>query len=293
MGRIESKTRRAERHHSDHARPVSPHRGGIARVGFFAAGLASGLAIGAFAGGFLPSADAVPLQGEVAAHAPRAAADDVAAVAATGTVVGSEAEAGGFFAAWLELAESERLQEMARKVKGAGLDLMAESVIGRLEEDSLRSLIVSTTDFSSEDLAEIEDLPRFATDLARIAMDGTVREAEMPDENVRVIDFSEDITWDHRAAFTQSQFGADTERIYAVFESDGLGLSQTLAKWTRVSDGEIMLFKRHHIRPAADSSFVYLDAPAEGWRPGEYRVDFYSADPELRWIASGEHRVTL
>jgi hypothetical protein len=198
----------------------------------------------------------------------------------------------GILAQWLEMAEAERLKSLVKKVTGAGLDKVAEGVISRLEEGSLKSLIASTTDFSSAELAEIDDIPGFAMDLARIAMEGTVREASEPDEEVRPIDFSTEITWDHRASFSQSQFSADADRIYAVFESDDLGLEQTLAKWTRVKDGEILLFKRHTIRTAADSSFVYLNAPPGGWSPGAYRVDFYSADRELRWLASGEHRIT-
>ena len=66
------------------------------------------------------------------------------------------AEDGGVssvLAEWLAMAESERLAAMASKVTGAGLDFVAESVIERLEEDALTSLIASTTDFSAAELA--------------------------------------------------------------------------------------------------------------------------------------------
>lgn len=62
-------------------------------------------------------------------------------------------------------------------------------------------------------------------------------------------------------------------------------------KWTRAAGGEILL-ARHRIRPAADSSYVYLDALPAGWRSGEYRVDFCRADEPLARLASGTHRIT-
>lgn len=300
MGRIRSKSpnstaSKGATGDASCAGPLGRGRRVALRSGLFALGLATGLGVAPLLAGDAstaasPSVEAPPLAASAASPSarPRTVAPDAAALDS-----GSSDDERGLLADWLEMARAERLQAMARKVTGAGLDLVAETVIDQLEEDALRSLIASTTDFSSAELDEIEDVPAFAMGLARIAMEGTVREASEPDVEVRPIDFSTEITWDHRAAFPQSQFGRETERIYAVFESDELGLSQTLAKWTRVDDGEIMLFERHAIRPQADSSFVYLNAPAAGWAPGEYRVDFYSADRELRWLASGQHRVTL
>lgn len=258
-------------------------------TGLFAAGLIAGLSIGAFSGPEAPAVAAPP-------QAPVARVDANPEPISVVAVEDQERDQAGsvskVLAEWLAMAESERLAAMASKITGAGLDFVAESVIERLEDDALASLIASTTDFSAAELGEIEDVQGFAMGLARIAMEGTVREADEPDDSVRPIDFSEEITWDHRAAFTQSQFAGDTPRIYAVFESGALGLTQTLAKWTRVDDGEILLFERHGIRPVAESSYVYLDAPPKGFAPGEYRVDFYSADTELRWLASGVHRVS-
>lgn len=275
------------------ARAAGRRSGVLVGGGLFAAGLAAGLALGAGASVHAPDGPVAPRPAlpDVAA-APRVAPVEIAAPTPAAPTPEDEASVSSLFAEWLANAEAARLSAMARKVTGAGLDFVAERVIEGLEDDALAALIASTTDYSASELSEIEDVPGFAKGLARIAMAGTVREAEEPDDGVRAIDFSEEITWDHRAAFTQSQFDAEARRIYAVFESDGLGLSETLAKWTRVADGEILLFKRHRIRAAAASSYVYLDAPPGGFAPGEYRVDFYSADPELRWLASGVHRIS-
>ena len=289
MGRIERKVGRR-----NEGGAGSANRRWPVRIGLFASGLVVGVLLGSTGGG--AALDAQAASGGPARRLPSVVARLEAPEGKAPAVLGAptdESSAMDVLNEWIAMAESERLEAMARKVKGAGLDLVAESVIGRLEDDALKSLIASTTDFTAAELSAIEDVPRFAQDLARIAMDGTVREASEPEDSVRPIDFSEEITWDHRAAFAQSQFGKDAPRIYAAFESDGLGISQTLAKWTRVSDGEIMLFKRHRIRPAADSSYVYLDAPPTGWQAGEYRVDFYSADTELTWLASGSHRIAL
>ncbi|MEM9177917.1 MAG: hypothetical protein AAGC67_22145, partial [Myxococcota bacterium] len=203
-------------------------------------------------------------------------------------------------AAWIERAgegvrrgaDTAGFDAIRARVAEAGFELVAYGVIDGLEPDALERLIVSATDYEPEDLARVEDVPAFARNLTRIAIDGTLREAEAPDARILPIDFSREITWDHRAALPQSQFAADVSRIYASFESQGLGVGQALAKWTRVADGEILLFERHRLRPAARSSYVYLDVPDRGWRPGEYRVDFYRADESLAWLASGTHRIT-
>ena len=298
MGRIRSKhaTGRAER--DRRGSPVA--RRPRAQATRSAALLAAGLGLG-FAAGIATGSAPTDLEGpaspgpSVALAAVEAEAPTRIDAAAADPTGGEARGAGELLAEWLEMAEARRLEAMASRITGAGLDFVARNVIGRLEEDALAALIASTTDFSSAELAEIDDVPGFAMGLARIAMEGTVREAPEPavEDDVRPIDFAEEITWDHRARLARSQFEAGTERIYAVFESDGLGLDQTLAKWTRVDDGEILLFERHRLRRAADSSFVYLDAPPQGFAPGEYRVDFYAADRSLRWIASGVHRVVL
>ena len=290
MGRITSKNRRPASAALRNGRPGLLHRLGL---------LGTGAAIGFAVASVAPLAaapnrgDAAPAPTVAVAIAPAPVAPTIATAAPAADVPVENGALADQFVEWLAGLPSDGFGDMARKATGAGLDLVAESVIRRLDEDALTSLIASTTDYSSAELAEIDDVPGFAMDLARIAMEGTVREAPEPEDTVRPIDFSGEITWDHRAAFPQSQFPADMPRIYAVFESDALGLSETLAKWTRVDDGEILLFERHRIRSAADSSFVYLDAPPTGFAPGEYRVDFYSADRELRWLASGSHRVTL
>lgn len=293
MGRITAQRRQST------SAPLDPRsaRGRLARrLGLLGAGAAVGFALASVAplgASTRDRVDAPSLPPVASTAAPRPATPSVVPAPSPAARAAADAALSERFAAWLARLESDGLGDMARKATGAGLDLVAENVVRRLDEDALTSLIASTTDYSSAEVAEIDDVPGFAMGLARIAMEGTVREAPEPEDGVRVIDFSEEITWDHRAAFPQSQFSLDAPRIYAVFESDALGLSETLAKWTRVDDGEILLFERHRIRSAADSSYVYLDAPPSGFAPGEYRVDFYSADRELRWLASGSHRVSL
>ncbi|GEM_PF-2222047 len=277
------------------ARTESPplqRRGAIRRGALFGAGMLLGLTVGPALGLVSPEPAGPPRVGRANAPAIAAAASQIVVPAAEAPAEAEAPPVGDLFAQWLRDVEAARLDALARTISSAGLELVAGGVIDRLEGETLERLVIGATDFEHEDLAEIENLPAFTRELTRIAMDGTVRDAEAPDDRVRPIDFAEEVTWDHRAAFAQSQFGADVPRIYAVFESDGLGADRTLAKWTRVADGEILLFARHRIRPAADSSYVYLDAPPAGWRSGEYRVDFYRADESLAWLASGTHRIT-
>ena len=62
-------------------------------------------------------------------------------------------------------------------------------------------------------------------------------------------------------------------------------------KWYKADDPKILLFDQYKIQRGADYSFVWLEQES-GWTEGEYVVEFYSADEQLKQVASGSYIVT-
>ena len=79
-------------------------------------------------------------------------------------------------------------------------------------------------------------------------------------------------------------------RIYATFPMEGYRGDEVFVKWYRSDDPEILLFDRYLIQREADYNYVWLDNET-GWREGEYRVEFYSADEAMEKIAVGRYDI--
>jgi hypothetical protein len=143
---------------------------------------------------------------------------------------------------------------------------------------------------SDEELDEVEDLRAFGQRIGEIAMDGFLEDAslateEAPSETVR---FSDEMP-DPRAGFEATDvFEAGHGRIFAVFPTPRDHADRVLLKWTRVDQPEILLLSRQSIRPEDEHGFVWLDR-RPSWLPGEYRVDVYGGDDEMRPVASGRY----
>jgi hypothetical protein len=189
---------------------------------------------------------------------------------------------------------AQRVRNMAEAAMswGASPQRVVGTIIDQMDEDELVSLVTSLTDYSRSELENVEDMRAFAERLAEVAMDGTVVPAEELGADVENVSFATDVLENNAPASPGRHFVQDQERIYATFPSDELDGARVVAKWTRVEDGEIMLFRRYVINPGEDWSYVWVGAPDSGWRPGEYRVDFYSADEAMTLVASGQHIIT-
>jgi hypothetical protein len=187
-----------------------------------------------------------------------------------------------------------RLRAMADRAFDWGADpkRVVRGVIDQMDDDELISLMSSLTDYTSEELRDGRDLRAFAERLAEIAMDGTLTDPEPLGRDVGVVQFAARVDIDNGPIDPSNRFSNSDRRIYAIFESADFGGEQVFAKWTRISDGEVMLFGRYPINPNDTYSYVWLGAQNGSWEPGEYRVDFYDTDESLHMIASGMHVVS-
>ncbi len=175
---------------------------------------------------------------------------------------------------------------------GASPKRVVRGVIDQMDDDQLVSLVSSLTDFTGEELRDGRDLRGFVERLAEVAMDGTLTEPAPLDRGVGRVEFAARVDADNAPVDPSNRFLASERRIFAVFESAEFGGEQVFAKWTRASDGEVLLFGRYPIDPRDTYSYVWLGTPSGGWEPGEYRVDFYTTDTEMEMIASGMHVVS-
>lgn len=192
------------------------------------------------------------------------------------------------------LADQEALERIRRMAEtatnwGASPQRVVGGIIDQMDEDELISLVTSLTDYSRSELENVEDMRAFVERLAEVAMDGTVVPAEELGAEVENVSFAGEVLENNAPDSPNRHFRSDQERIYATFPSGELEGARIVAKWTRMEDGEIMLFRRYVINPGDEWSYVWVGVPSDGWRPGDYRVDFYTADEQMSLIASGQH----
>jgi len=183
------------------------------------------------------------------------------------------------------------IREMAERAVswGASPKSVVRGLIGQMSHEELVSMLTSLTDYSPEELENVEDIHAFAERLAEVAMDGTLLPAEDLGPEVQNVSFTGEVMDDNSPVAPRRHFGPEQERIYATFPSSELEGARVMAKWTRMDDGKVILFRRYRINPGEDWSFVWVGTPRSGWEPGAYRVDFYSADEEMKILASGQH----
>jgi hypothetical protein len=184
-----------------------------------------------------------------------------------------------------------RVRSIAREALDWGVDpqRVVGSVVDQMGDDELIALVTSLTDYDREELEAIGDMRAFVRRLAEVAMEGSVVPAEEPRAGVARVDFAVEVLNDNSVEVPVNRFRTNDERIYATFPSGRINEDRVLAKWTRVEDGEVLLLGRYGINSQDDWSYVWLGSPQNGWMPGEYRVDFYTADDRLDLLASGNH----
>jgi hypothetical protein len=104
------------------------------------------------------------------------------------------------------------------------------------------------------------------------------------------IEFSTSVGENHSAPDAQERVGPNNEKLYAVFPNDELPDGPILLKWSRTDQPELLLFEKYAVNRRREHSYVWFK-PQEGFPPGEYQVDFYSADGELDHLGAGSYSV--
>lgn len=87
-----------------------------------------------------------------------------------------------------------------------------------------------------------------------------------------------------------SAFSAEQETIYAYFSTSGYSQGSVLVRWLRTDEPEVLLLKTISINGANPINYVYL-TQHNGWRSGDYRVEIYSVDDDVGFLAAKDYAV--
>jgi len=181
--------------------------------------------------------------------------------------------------------------EIARLIRRMGGDPgeIAETIIDSMSEEELVSSFTSFTDISPEKIEDAPDPHAYANRLVDLAMEDLITQPAPQTNQVEEVRFSEMSDSEEGGELDLTRF-AGNERILARFPMKDYRGSEVFVKWTRLDDPEIMLFNHYPIKPDADSNYVWLE-PKNGWEPGSYQVNFYSADDRLIPLATGRYSI--
>lgn len=170
---------------------------------------------------------------------------------------------------------------------------LVQGAISQLSEDQLRGVLGPVVRLSPEELAEIEDVPAYASRLAEIAMEGLVDPANDEDgsggRGIEVF-FAPQLDRNDPESLAQVEFAQGPGRIYAIFGVGDYAGKKVMVKWYRSDGPELLLFRHYLLTPDDDFSWVWLGRP-NGWSPGQYRVDVFSGDESVERMASGHFLV--
>ena len=175
---------------------------------------------------------------------------------------------------------------------GRAPEAVSRRIINEMSDAELVSTITSITKIEAEDLEEVSDLREFADRLSHIAMSGIIT-PDISDEfgsDTMQVEFATDASSSRGAEGAALQFDPTTRKIYAVIPNHAESGDNVMVHWYRVDQPENLLFDQYKVSPGDEYSYVWLKSPGR-WNPGEYRVEFFSADENLTPIASGSYRV--
>lgn len=175
---------------------------------------------------------------------------------------------------------------------GRAPEMVSRSIINEMSDEELVSTITSITKIRSEDLDEISDLRDYAGRLSHIAMSGIITPtiADEFDNTTVSVEFGSGASSSRGAEEASLQFEVNTRKIYAVIPNLESSGDNVMVHWYRVDQPENLLFDQYKVSSGDDYSYVWLKSRG-GWAPGDYRVEFFSADEDLAPLASGTYRV--
>ncbi len=162
-------------------------------------------------------------------------------------------------------------------------------LIDSLSEEELIASVSSFTDLAPEKFKRSADPKALAHRLAQLAMDGLLQRPGEGGAGVEAVYFSEGRTHGDPDLVRAERFFGD-EPILAAFPMGDYEGDEVFVKWTRLDDPKIMLFNHYPIRSGEDFNYVWL-SPKAGWDPGEYEVNFYTADESLLPLAGGRYSI--
>jgi len=183
------------------------------------------------------------------------------------------------------------LEEAERRNLDAGS--VARSAVAGLSDRQLQAILGRTLRLTPEELAEVDDVRAYANRLAEVAMAGVFEPGSVDDPSetdAASAFFASDLDPEDPESLAEHAFMSDARRIYAVFPLSDAARGKVMLKWYRTDSPELILF-RYFQAPANEPYGWIWREQADGWPPGDYRVDVFSGDVDVALIARGRFTV--
>ena len=251
--------------------------------------VAAALLIGLGGGYWLGGAGEPP-----APSAPIEAAEREEAPAGQGAEGAAQADAEVDLSSWmLTLALAARNQSLEGVIDELQSQQIAprDFVHGAIEqvgEDEIRRVLSMMTQFSEDDLADVDDIRAFAKRLSDIALEGTLEPEQPRDPGETDVFFSDASPRQDANPVPIERFPISQGRIYAIFDTADYHASKVMLKWFRTDEANILLLRRYNVIPGDAYGWVWLDRTGR-WKPGTYRVDVFTGDEAMVRVGSGTY----
>jgi len=166
----------------------------------------------------------------------------------------------------------------------------AYDIIEKVNESELRNLISSMTQIEPRDLEAISDVKLFSKRLVETALlEKKPSQQSSPDQQeiVEVV-FSTEVDGQNQPVDPKSAFENNVQRIYASFSfGDTPTTERVFVKWYLQSPYKIKLFNKYSISRTSVHNFIWLRPPS--WLPGQYSVELYTLEDNLKLVGSGDY----
>ena len=139
---------------------------------------------------------------------------------------------------------------------------------------------------SQENLDQVGDQRQFISRLAEVAMEGIITEEKEAEPALGPVVFSRSPGMD---SAVMSEFRDSDKTIFAKFSTLSFAEPSVFAKWYRIEDGEVMLFKQMPIN-LQDTNYIWVKND-NGFATGRYKVDIFKMSQEMELLSSGEYQV--
>ena len=179
--------------------------------------------------------------------------------------------------------KQEEKEKSVQDVINLSVFKTAKKITEHSDENELKSIIKSFTNFSNDDIDSVGDVRAFTKRLLEIASNGVVETAQ---DNT----FPENVEFHSGDDEARGTFNPN-EKIYATVNTSQYQSDEIFVKWYKKDDPQIYLFKKYKIDPNKEENFVWYQKK-EGLPTGEYSVEFYSTDSELSPIGGGSFYVS-
>ena len=162
--------------------------------------------------------------------------------------------------------------------------------IENADNDQLRRIAQGALKFPPEFMDNIGDVKTFGIRLAEIVLkDSDVASGQALQEAPNIT-FADSNEFDYPEDVAGSQFGQDTDKIYAIFSRGTFPGSDVMVKWYHVDTGTYVAIRHHFVDPHAQYNWIFQQGQ-QGWTPGLYEVELYGGQDDLPIIAAGEYYV--